>query len=70
MFAKLRTAFRQTYCGLRGHDYVKHCTKAGINLKCMNCAHETRGWETGGRGPQHRYDGDNRHIMQPITRRI
>jgi hypothetical protein len=72
MFGKLFKLLRQTLCGLRGgHDHVKHFTKTVVNLRCMKCQHETRGWTTGGRLPRHRYDGDKRHIMlKPVHRRM
>ena len=56
--------FSQFLCGLRGHDSVLHFEANRVLMRCTSCGHDTPGWETGGRGPRRRYEGDaRRHVL-------
>lgn len=58
--------FGQLLCGLRGHDAVLHFESNRVLMRCTSCGHDTPGWETGGRGPRRRYEGDaRRHLLTP-----
>ena len=36
---------RQAICGLTGHEYLIHGNTRRMFLRCLFCAHETRGWD-------------------------
>jgi hypothetical protein len=51
-------------CGVRGHDSVLHFEGKRVMMRCTSCGHDTPGWDTGGRGPRRRYEGDaRRHLL-------
>jgi NAD-dependent SIR2 family protein deacetylase len=56
----------QFFCGLRGHDSVLHFEGKRVNMRCTSCGHDTPGWDTAGRGPRQKYEGDaRRHVLVP-----
>ena len=36
----------QLMCGLQGHDEIVHFAGGRMFLRCVNCGHETPGWDT------------------------
>jgi hypothetical protein len=54
-------------CGLRGHDAVLHFEGRRVMMRCTSCGHDSPGWETSGRAPRRRFDGDARR--HALTRR-
>ena len=36
---------RQFFCGLHGHDTLRHFAKGRISLQCVTCGYETPGWD-------------------------
>lgn len=38
---------RQFFCGLGGHDALRHFEAGRVSLLCTSCGHETPGWTTG-----------------------
>ncbi len=54
----------QMFCGFRGHDSVLHFEGSRVMMRCTSCGHTSPGWETSGRAPRRRYEGDaRRHKM-------
>jgi hypothetical protein len=44
---RLSMHVRQFFCGLGGHDSLRHFERGRMSLKCVQCGHETPGWEVG-----------------------
>jgi len=38
------TAIREGLCGLSGHEFLLHTEPSRLFLRCMECGHETPGW--------------------------
>src|SRR5262249_41034317 len=57
----------QWLCGMRGHDSVLHFEGNRVMMRCTSCGHDSPGWESSGRGPRQRYEGDHRRHV--LTRR-
>ena len=38
---------QQLMCGVRGHDSVLQFERDRIALRCLNCGHQTAGWQIG-----------------------
>ena len=36
---------RQFFCGLQGHDVLRHFGKTRVSLQCVSCGYETPGWD-------------------------
>jgi len=36
---------RQFWCGLHGHDTLRHFAKGRLSLQCTTCGYETPGWD-------------------------
>lgn len=47
---RARSWARQAICAVHGHDFVLHCERSRLSLRCASCGHDTRGWEIGNRG--------------------
>lgn len=43
--AHLAAHLHEGVCGLRGHDLVLQIERDRLYLRCMNCGHETHGWD-------------------------
>lgn len=61
---------RQFFCGLRGHDSVLHVERRRLMMRCTSCGHDSPGWETGGRRPRRRYEGDPRKLASSGLRLV
>lgn len=60
------TRVAQAFCSLRGHDSVLHFEGSRVMMRCTSCGHDSPGWETSGRAPRQRYEGDRRrHVLVP-----
>ena len=35
---------RQAFCGMTGHDILRHFERNRMFLKCVSCGHESPGW--------------------------
>ncbi len=35
---------RQAFCGMAGHDTLRHFERNRMSLKCVSCGHESPGW--------------------------
>lgn len=58
--------FRQWVCGLNGHDRYRHVEGARVTMRCVDCQHDTPGWDLGQRAYQRTYSGDPaRHRLVP-----
>lgn len=68
---RLARRLGQVWCGLRGHDEVLAYEGARVLMRCTSCGHDSPGWDTSGRGPRKRFEGDaKRHRIKPqIVRR-
>jgi len=55
----------QIVCGVRGHDSVLHFDGARLLMRCTSCGHDSPGWDTSGRAPRRRFDGDPRRHRMP-----
>ena len=55
---RVGTWFRQSLCGLNGHDKYLHVAGSRVTLRCVSCQHESPGWQTGDRAYQRTYAGD------------
>ena len=56
----------QAFCSMRGHDSVLHFEGSRVMMRCTSCGHDSPGWETSGRAPRQRYEGDRRrHVLVP-----
>lgn len=46
------------------HTRVLHFEGRRVMMRCTSCQHDTPGWDTTGRTPRHRFDGDpSRHKL-------
>jgi hypothetical protein len=52
--------FRQSLCGLRGHDNIQTTDKKRIMLRCSVCQYDSPGWVITGNGPRRRFEGDTK----------
>lgn len=58
VFSRIGAFFRQTICGLHGHDSLLHFEENRVCLRCSSCGYETPGWAVDGKRPRLRYSGD------------
>lgn len=42
--ARIRAFVRRLWCGLAGHDMVRHFEPGRLALRCLRCGAQTRGW--------------------------
>lgn len=63
--SRVLTRIRQSLCGLRGHEEVRHFEGKRVMMRCTSCGHDTPGWEISGRGPRQRFEGDQRRHAIP-----
>ena len=35
----------EAVCAMRGHDYLQHAEAGRLFLRCVDCGHETHGWD-------------------------
>ena len=64
LLARVVGRLTQLFCGFRGHDSVLHFQGSRVMMRCTSCGHTSPGWETSGRAPRRRYDGDaRRHAL-------
>jgi hypothetical protein len=61
----------QLLCGIQGHDEMLEFDGSRMFLRCVNCGHETPGWDVrrGHPGPAHQPDespigADTRHTRR------
>lgn len=45
------TWLKQWLCGLSGHESLVQYEPGRLSLKCVNCQHESPGWEIGKHKP-------------------
>ena len=63
--ARVGIWFRQSMCGLNGHDKYLHVHGSRVTLRCVSCQHESPGWVTGDRAYPRTYAGDpSRHRIK------
>ena len=63
-FNRLMLRIGQWLCALRGHDSVLHFEGNRVMMRCTSCGHDSPGWDTSGRAPRQRYEGDaRRHLL-------
>ena len=54
----------QKWCGLQGHNEVLHFEASRMMMRCTNCNLDSPGWDTSGRRPRRRFEGDpQRHAL-------
>jgi Zn ribbon nucleic-acid-binding protein len=41
---------RQLMCGMGGHDTLRHFGERRVSLECVNCGHQSPGWQVSGSG--------------------
>ncbi len=64
LMSRTVTRLGQLFCGMRGHESMLHFEGKRVMMRCTSCGHDTPGWDTAGRAPQRRYDGDaRRHLL-------
>lgn len=64
--ARAAVRVSQWFCALRGHDSVLHFEGTRVMMRCTSCGHDSPGWETSGRAPRQRFEGDRRrHALTP-----
>lgn len=67
LLARATRRIGRVLCGLRGHDELRHYEGTRVVMRCTNCGHDTPGWDTSGRAPLQRFDGDaRRHALKPL----
>lgn len=61
----------QLLCAIHGHDEMLEFNHTRMFLRCVNCGHETPGWDVRQRQPAapRRADGTHRDADAPDTRR-
>jgi hypothetical protein len=64
----MTTRLRRFFCGLRGHDRLKHFAGRRVMMRCTRCGHDTPGWDTGHTAPRAVYEGDPRRHRIPNVR--
>jgi hypothetical protein len=63
MFGRTLGRLGQMFCGLSGHDSMRHFESNRVTMRCVSCGHDTPGWEISERGPRKRFDGNPRHHL-------
>ncbi len=58
LFARVCRGLSQMFCGLGGHDAVRHYEGTRMMMRCTSCGHDTPGLDISGRGPRRRFEGD------------
>lgn len=48
----LGSRIHQFFCGLTGHNGMKHFSERRMSLVCTDCGHETAGWDLNARPPK------------------
>lgn len=64
---RLSMIMDKVWCLLHGgHDSVLHFEGKRVMMRCTSCGHDSPGWNTDGRGPRQKFEGDaRRHVMVP-----